>query len=124
MLTIPKEIVPLQIARGARADFAGALSDLSLTLRAVFGAIPNILDSVRAVGGLAARSVGRGLPRRLECAAQGFGKPARVGNEGADLGNGALAAARCSGLDRDRPPGAALGGLAACHRFGVSGADL
>src|SRR5256884_9694212 len=41
MLTIPNEIVPLQMARGARAD--------SARLRAVFGAIANILDSVRAV---------------------------------------------------------------------------
>src|SRR5437660_12851005 len=122
MLTMPNEIVPLQMARGARADFAGALSDLSLTLRAVFGAIPNILNSVRAVGGLAARSVGRGLPRRLECAAQVFGEPARAGNEGTDLGNSPLAAARCGGLDRDRPPGAAPGRLAARDHFGVPGA--
>src|SRR5256885_1065238 len=61
MLTIPKEIVPLQIARGARADFPPALADRSLprpcdwvavglsagatsllNLRAVLCAIPNI----------------------------------------------------------------------------------
>src|SRR5438270_8799294 len=127
MLTIPKEIVPLQMARGL-------LPDVSLprlrgrvgvgALRAVLGAIPNILDSARAVGGLASHPVGGRLPRCVERAAQSVGEPARAGNEGADLGNGALAAARCGCLDRDRPSGAAIGGLAARVRVGAPRADL
>src|SRR5438270_9937738 len=114
MLTIPNEIVPLQMARGALLVLSlprlrGRVGEGAL--RAVVCAIPNILNSVRAVGGPASRPLGGRLPRRLERAAQGIGEPALAGNEGADLGNGPLVAAGCGGLDRDRPPGAALGGL-------------
>src|SRR2546430_5522746 len=115
MLTIPNEIVPLQMARGARAD--------SARLRAVFGAIRNILDSLRAVGGLASRPVGGRLPRRLERAAQGIGEPPFTGDQGADLGNDRLAAAGRRRLARDRAPCAPMGGLAAGARLGIPRAD-
>jgi len=51
MLTIPNAIVPLQMARGARADFPSRSDSLppppgegrvGVVLRAVLGAIPNI----------------------------------------------------------------------------------
>ena len=51
MLTIPNEIVPLQIARGVRGDFRSRSASLrpplgegavGAVLRAVLGAIPNI----------------------------------------------------------------------------------
>src|SRR2546423_11481562 len=116
MLTIPNEIVPLQMARGARAD--------SARLRAVFGAMPNILDSVRAVGGLASRPVGGRLPCRLECAAQGIGESTVAGDQGADLGDGRLAAASRGGLAPDRAPGAPMGRLAAGARLGIPRTDL
>src|SRR5207247_7035333 len=99
MLTIPNEIVPLQMALGVLADLPFSPPGFSLPrlggrvgvggrLRAVFGAIPSILDFVRAVGGLAPRPVGRRLPCRVECAAQGIGEPTFTGDPGAELGNG------------------------------------
>src|ERR1700704_2168804 len=136
MLTNPNEMVPLQIARGARADSARPLPDLSLTLCfppplgegrvgalvAVFGAIPNIKGN--AVSGLAACPVGGLPPCRLERAAQGVGEPTFAGNEGADLGNAGLAAAGRCGLASDRPPGPPARWLAARAGLGVPGADL
>src|SRR5438309_4444780 len=116
MLTIPNEIVPLQMAREARAD--------SARLRAVFGAIPNILDSVRAVGGLASRPVGGRLPCRLECAAQGIREPTVAGDQGADLGDGRLAAASRGGLAPDGAPRAPMGRLAPGTRLGIPRTDL
>src|SRR6266568_2476334 len=151
MLTIPNEIVPLQMALGVLADLPFSPSGLSLPrlrgrvgvggrLRAVFGAIPNIkgistasevqlgiggwLDSVRAVGGLASRPVGRRLPCGVECAAQGLGEPTFTGDPGADLGNGRLAAARRCDLVPDGAPRAPLGRMAAGARLGIPRTDL
>src|ERR1700704_4670647 len=136
MLTNPNEMVPLQIARGARADSARPLPDLSLTLcfppplgegrvgalLAVFGAIPNIKGN--AVSGLAAGPVSGRPPRCLECAAQGIGEPAFSGNEGVDLGNLGLAAADRRGVASDRPTWAPARRLAARARLGISRTDL
>src|SRR3989442_9403896 len=139
MLTSPNEIVPLQIARGARAAAVAVLRSACAAavpdLRAVRCAIPNIkgisidagspwdwgwLHCVRAVGGLASRPVGGRLPRHLECAAQGIGEPAFAGNEGDGVGNRPLAAAGRGGLARNRPTRAPTGGLVS--PAGLSGA--
>src|ERR1700716_2625109 len=134
MLTNPNEMVPLQIARGARADSARPLPDLSLTLSfppplgegrvgallAVFGAIPNIKGN--AVSGLAACPVGGRPTRCLECAAQGIGEPAFAGNQGVDLGHDPFAAAGRRGLGSVRPSRAPTRRLAARARLGIPGA--
>src|SRR5438552_7652663 len=135
MLTIPNEIVPLQMALGVLADLPFSPPRFSLPrlrgrvgeggrLRAVLAAIPNILDSVRAVGGLASRPVGRHLPCRVERAAQGLGEPTFTGDPGADLGNGRLAAARRCDLVPDGAPRASLDRLAAGARLGIPRTDL
>src|SRR5438128_4703160 len=139
MLTIPNEIVPLQMGLGVLADpalwdFSLSPVDLSLprlrgrvgegALLAVLGAIPSILDFVRAVGGLASRPVGRRLPCRVECAAQGLGEPTFTGDPGADLGNGRLAAARRCDVVPDGAPRAPLGRLAAGARLSIPRTDL
>src|SRR2546423_3780732 len=144
MLTIPNEIVPLQIARGVLLVLSLPRSrgrvGVGARLRAVLGAIPNIkgisigwpsqlgrggpLDSVRAVGGLAARSSCGRLPRRLECAAQGLGEPTVAGDQGADLGNHRLIASGRGRLASDRPSRAATGRLAAGARLGLPRTDL
>src|SRR6266568_430311 len=116
MLTIPNEIVPLQIALGVLADLPFSLP----RLRGMGG----WLDSVRAVGGLASRPVGRRLPCRVECAAQGLGEPTFTGDPGADLGNGRLAAARRCDLVPDGAPRAPLGRMAAGARLGIPRTDL
>src|SRR5438067_10633385 len=128
MLTIPKEMVPLQMARGVLLVLSLSRSrervGVGARLGAVFGAIANILDSVRAVGGLAARSPCGRLPRRLECAAQSIGEPTVAGDQGADLGDGRLAAASRGGLAPDGAPGAPMGRLAAGARLGIPRTDL
>src|SRR5438309_5452155 len=137
MLTIPNEIVPLQIARGDLADsplsdgslrlaFAPPLGEgrVEVDLRAVLWAIDNILNSLRAVGGLAPRLVGRRLPRHLECDAQGVREPARAGDESAHLGNRPLAAAGRGGLAPVRPSWTPTRRLAARARLGIPRADL
>src|SRR3989441_3401544 len=127
MLTSPKEIVPLQIARCVRAavpDLGSVRVTTVPDLCAVLCAIRNILDSLRAVGGLASRLVGGRLPRRLERAAQGIGEPPFTGDQGADLGDDRLAAAGRRRLARDRAPWAPMGRLAAGARLGIPRADL
>src|ERR1700716_1387604 len=126
MLTSPNEIVPLQMARGGLADsLPPPLGEGRVgVLRAVLCAIHNILDSLRAVGGLAPRPVGRRLPRHLERDAQGVREPARAGDESADLGNGPLPAAGRGGLAPVRPPWTPTRRLAARACLGIPGADL
>src|SRR2546430_10900718 len=128
MLTIPNEIMPLQMARGVLLVLSFPRSRGMVgggaRLGAVFGAIPNILDSVRAVGGLASRPVGGRLPCRLECAAQGIREPIVAGDQGADLGNHRLAAASRSGLAPDGAPRAPMGRLAPGARLGLPRTDL
>src|ERR1700694_5675193 len=146
MLTNPSEVVPLQIARAGLADSLLAdrslpklsLSELSLPrlrgrvgvgvvgalLRAVLCAMHNILDSVRAAGGLAPSPLGRRLTRHLERDAQGVREPAGAGDEGADLGHGPLSAAGGRRLASVRPPRTPARRLADCARLGVPGADL
>src|SRR5438132_6918524 len=128
MLTIPNEIVPLQRARGfllvPPPPRSGGGCGGGARLGAVFGAIANILDSVRAVGGLAARSSCGRLPCRLECAAQGIGESTVAGDQGADLGDGRLAAASRGGLAPDGAPRAAMGRLAPGTRLGIPRTDL
>src|SRR5207237_10219124 len=102
MLTIPKEMVPLQMARGVLLILSLSRSrervGVGARLGAVFGALANILDSVRAVGGLAARSPCGRLPRRLACAPQSIGERPVAADQGARLGDRRRAAARCGGL--------------------------
>src|SRR5438128_2478466 len=128
MLTIPNEMVPLQMARGVLLVLSLPRSrgrvGVGVRLGAVFGAIANILDSVRAVGGLAARSSCGRLPCRLECAAQGIREPTVAGDQGADLGYHRLDAASRGGLAPDRPSRAPMGGLAAGARLGIPRTDL
>src|SRR5260370_8194276 len=114
MLTNPKETVPLQMARGPLAD--SPLADVGVgvgVLRAVRSAIDNILNSVRAAGGIASGPAGSRLPRHLERVAQSVRKPARAGDQGRDLGSGNLAPFGGGRLARDRPPRTPPASLAA-----------
>src|SRR5260370_8128004 len=89
MLTNPKEIVPLQMARGALPDSPPPLEEGSVgILRAVLCAIDNILNSVRAAGGIASGPAGSRLPRRLERLAQSVREPTRAGDAARDLRRG------------------------------------
>src|SRR6266851_2473044 len=125
MLTNPKEIVPLQMARGPLAD--SPLADVGVgvgVLRAVLSAIDNILNSVRAAGGIASGPAGSRLPRHLERVAQSVREPTRAGDAGRDLGSGNLAPCGGGRLARDRPPRTPPGRLAARARLGHPRADL
>src|SRR6267143_600373 len=143
MLTIPNEIVPLQIARGARAAERPVLRSVGAVavpaLRAVLSAIPNIkgitigpgirrrlgsLDSVGAVGRSAARLVGGHLPRHLERALEGLGESVVAGDAGSELGHGRLTAAGRGRLGRGGPPRAPTRRMAAGARLRIPGAPL
>src|SRR5260370_29938415 len=133
MLTNPKEIVPLQIARGALVD--SPLPDVALPrsrgrvgvaarLCAALCAIENILDSLRAVGGPASRSVGGRLPRHLERAAQSFRKSTCAGRAGAHSRNDRGAAAGRHRLALERSARAAPRGMVDRDRLGGGRANL
>src|SRR3979411_3129261 len=143
MLTMPKEIVPRQIARGARvpapSDLRSVRARAGRDLCAVFGAIPNIkgitigagapresgwLDSLRAPRGPAPRPCRGGLACLLERAAEGVGESPLAGGKGRHLGDASIAASGGRGVVPNRPARAPTGRLVARPGLGIPGADL
>src|SRR5438046_1320358 len=124
MLTMPKEIVPLQMARGARLglDFRSAISDIkNITISGSVEAatVAVWVDSPRAPD-RACPGSGRGRPAcRLERAAEGLGASTRPGHPGCEPECRDLIARLCRGLvlaGEARPGAAGMG-----DRHGVSG---
>src|SRR2546425_3619702 len=129
MLTIPKEIVPRQMARGVRAPFdvRAAITDTeNITIGGGVDApaAAASIDSARALGGASTCS-GRGrAARHLERAAEGVGAPAGSRHPSSEPELGVLAPRPGRGLVVAGEAGLDADGMAGCSGIGGSPAPL
>src|SRR3989442_13335548 len=125
MLTIPKEIVPRQMARGVRAafDVRAAITDTeNITIGGGVDApaAAASIDSARALGGASTGS-GRGrAARHLERAAEGVGAPAASRHPSSEPERGVLAPRPGRGLVVAGEAGLDGDGMAGCSGIGGS----
>src|SRR5207244_13096276 len=129
MLTIPKEIVPRQMARGVRAafDVRSAIPDIeNITIGGGVdapAAAPSV-DSARAPDGPSVGS-GRGrAARHLERAAEGVRAHARSRHPRGGPERRDVAPHPCRGLDVARMGGVCAGRIDGCVVVGRSWTDL
>src|SRR2546430_11615871 len=128
MLTIPKEIVPRQMARGVRAafDFGAAIADIeniTIGLRCRRAGAASI-DSPRAPGGPSPGSGGGRAARYLERAAEGLGAPAGPRHPGGEPERRDLPPRPGRGLVLAGEAGPDADGMAGCPGFGRPRAPL
>src|SRR2546426_8816809 len=123
MLTIPKEIVPRQMARGVRAafDVRAAITDTeNITIGGGVDApaAAASIDSARAPGGASIGS-GRGrTARHLERAAEGVGAPAGSRHPSSEPERGVLAPRPGRALVVAGGAGVDADGMACCCGIG------
>src|SRR2546422_5592828 len=128
MLTIPKEIVPRQMARGVLAfDFDAGIADIeNITIGggADAAAVAASIDSPRASGGPSPGS-GRGCAScHLERAAEGVGASAGSRHPGGEPERRDLAPPPGRGLVLAGEAGLDAGGMAGCPGIGRPRASL